>query len=172
MVLGIFTFPLFILEEASRITIWGTWQAKEDMYILKEGVKVVRDISEISKVINNTGGRLHPIAHLSYREACNSLDFWVLSATTKILAVNPKVMDGETVSFLFSPETIDQTPDGPVLVNRQIRVLNSGNILKESIRVYGPAHWTGTHLEVRNTLGPSSVNLDKGGDYIGTEPIP
>ena len=42
MVLGIFTFPLFILNEATRVAVWATWQAdNNNLHILKEGVHVI-----------------------------------------------------------------------------------------------------------------------------------
>ena len=63
LILGIWTFPLFICNEATRVAVWATWQAdNSELYILQEGIDVIRAINKTSKLINYSGGWLHPIS--------------------------------------------------------------------------------------------------------------
>ena len=82
MCLGIFTFPLFILNEATRVAVWATWQAdNQNLHILKEGVRVIRTINNTSKTINRLGGWLHPISYQSYKAFTNATDYCQLSCS-------------------------------------------------------------------------------------------
>ena len=151
-VLGIFTFPLFILEEASQIAIWGTWQAeKSDMIILKEGIGVVENINQTMKTINTCGGWLHPLSFLSYRGYCSSLDYWIRASKAKVLANDPKLMDGETVTIQFRPKTIEITQAGAVMKNGEIVVIMPEAPTSEIVKLTGKARWIENSLLIDMT---------------------
>ncbi|MHC1728556.1 MAG: hypothetical protein AB9866_21570 [Syntrophobacteraceae bacterium] len=147
-VLGIFTFPLFILEEATQVTIWGTWQAeKSQLHILKEGIRIVEKLNGTSKGINHAGGWLHPLSFLSYRGYSESIDFWCMASKTKILALDPKLMDGEHITFLFRPESITVSQEGARLINGHIIVLQDVAPTDIVVSISGIGHWTGQHIQ-------------------------
>jgi len=146
-VLGIFTFPLFILEEGSQIALWGTWQAeKSDMIILKEGIDVVENINRTMKTINTCGGWLHPLSFLSYRGYCKALDYWIRASKAKVLANDPKLMDGETVTLQFHPKNIEITQAGAVMKNGQVIVIMPEAPTSEIVILTAKARWIDNNL--------------------------
>ena len=141
-VLGIFTFPLFILEEATQMTVWGTWQAdKNSMYILKEGIQVVERLNATAKFINSVGGWLHPLSYKSYKGWTAATDFWIMASKTKVLAFDPKLMDGEEVEILFRPDKTELETDRTILKNGPVSVITCEPPQTDVIRVSATAKW-------------------------------
>jgi hypothetical protein len=156
-VLGIFTFPLFICNEATRVAVWATWQADNtELYILKEGVDVIRAINGTSKGINYTGGWLHPISFQGYRAFTKATDYWLLTAESRILSHDPKLMDGSTVTVMFRPRTIESTTDGVLLINDKVRVKVKTIPETDVFWITGKCKWTGEHLLIETTQEPTA----------------
>jgi len=146
-VLGIFTFPLFILEEATQVAIWGTWQAdKTELHILKAGINVVESLNTTAKSINYIGGWLHPLSFLSYRGYAKSIDFWIMASKSKILANDPRLMDGETLTFLFRPQITHVESDGVRLSAGRVIVIMDQAPQTSPISVTGKALWNGQQI--------------------------
>ena len=156
LILGIWTFPLFICNEATRVAIWATWQAdNSELYILLEGVDVIRAINKTSKIINYSGGWLHPIS-LGYRAFTNATDYWLLTAESRILSHDPKLMDGRTVQFMFRPRTIENSTEGLLLINDKVRVKVKTIPDVDVVWVKGQCKWTGACLLVETTPMPTN----------------
>ncbi|MCE5333755.1 MAG: hypothetical protein LLG06_04115 [Desulfobacteraceae bacterium] len=146
-VLGIFTFPLFILEEATQMTVWGTWQAdRNNLYILKEGIRVVEKLNATSKAINNIGGWLHPLSFLSYRGWHQATDFWIMASKTKILALDPRLLDGQEIHFLFEWKTEERTATESRLINGNIIVTAPPGNYPSLIEIQGACRWKDNRL--------------------------
>ena len=155
-VLGLFTFPLFILEEATQITIWGTWQTdKNNLYILKEGIDVVNGINKWSKRINKYGGWLHPLSYVSYRGYSQAIDYWIMASQAKIVALDPQLMDGEDLTILFRPQSVTYTKNGALLTNDKVCVITNVREIPEVIWISGKGKWEGEKLTLVNTHRPS-----------------
>lgn len=157
MVLGIFTFPLFICNEATRVAVWATWQADNtELHILLEGVDVIRAINQTSKGINYTGGWLHPISFQGYRAFAKATDYWLLTAESRILSHDPKLMDGRTVTVMFRPRTIESTTEGILLINDKVRVKVQSIPETDIVWITGKCTWTGDHLLIESSKDPSA----------------
>jgi len=157
LILGIWTFPLFICNEATRVAVWATWQAdNSELYILQEGIDVIRAINKTSKLINYSGGWLHPISFQGYRAFTHATDYWLLTAESRILSHDPKLMDGRTVQFMFRPRTIESTTEGVLLINDKVRVKVKTIPDVDVVWVKGQCKWTGAYLLVETTPMPTN----------------
>ena len=157
IILGVFTFPLFICNEAVRVAVWATWQAdNSELYILLEGVDVIRAINQTSKAINYTGGWLHPISFQGYRAFAKATDYWLLTSESRILSHDPKLMDGRTVTFLFRPRTIETFEGGVLLINDKVRVKTKTIPEVDVVWVCGKCKWTGDSLLIETDKEPAT----------------
>jgi hypothetical protein len=138
-VMGVVTFPLFIMEEAVQMAMYGTWQAKDNYTLLYQGVKCVQGINASIRTLNDFCGWVHPFSFLSYRCFTQATDYWVQANIQKILANAPEVLSGETVTLLFTPENVTFTDSTTILSNGKIIVIEP-RLLKPPI----PAIITGT----------------------------
>jgi hypothetical protein len=112
VVLGFFSFPMFIAEEATQVAIWGTWQAsKNDMPVLYQGVRTVQTINRLERGINTWLGWLHPIGYQAYNQWCDATDYWIQASTVKILDHEPGLLEGEAVTIPFRAQNYDLAKD-------------------------------------------------------------
>ena len=138
-VVGCVTFACFILEEATQVTIFGTWPAKsaQNWELVLEGCDLVQSINTTLKVINYGIGWIQPLAFLSYKCYATGTDYYVKALKSQAFANAPEVFIGRNVRFTFTPRTIQSEKDYVRLINRRIHVIADTVPETESIVVSG-----------------------------------
>ena len=120
---GLVLFPLFILEEAGQVAIFGTWPASDarDWQLVKHGLDVISTANRTMKIINYSIGWIQPLAFLSYRAYGKSTDYYIESMKAKIFAHDPGVMVGErvTVEIDMTGGKVTQIVEGWLLQPRR-----------------------------------------------------
>jgi hypothetical protein len=126
-VLGIVTFPLFIMEEAVQMTTYGTWQASaaKDYRTLSRGLDLAERINSHTKTVNRWLGWLHPLNYISYQDWTAATDYWIEANRVKILALDPKVMEGRRLTITFTPDSTTDAGDHWQLKAGQVTVLTN-----------------------------------------------
>ena len=138
-VLGIVTFPLFIMEEATQMVTYGTWQASaaKDYETLNRGLDLAERINSHTKRVNWWLGWLHPLNHLSYQDFTAATDYWIEANRVKILALDPKVMAGRRLTITFTPDTVTDMGNHWALRAGNITVLVSSPPASTPVPVTG-----------------------------------
>ena len=122
VIVGLFSFPMFILEESTQVAIWGTWQAKDDMATLLEGMEVVEDINAWEWRINLSLGWLQPIGFKSYQGWCRATDYWIEATQARILTKEPELLEGRTIRLRFNPKYTRNLADKTVLEYGNVQI--------------------------------------------------
>ncbi len=125
-VVGLVTFPLFILEESIQTATWGTWSAQtaNDPKLQLAGVKVIEKINLTMDTINRILDWLQPLSMLSYDAYSQATQVYVDSVKAKLLAQSPEIFAGDRIQFEFHPHSLLIREDGRYeLVNGKIAVV-------------------------------------------------
>jgi len=111
---GLVTFSLFICEEASQTTMFGTWPAKDAKQwdLVLTGANLMEKINTTEKIICYSVGWIQPLAFFSYRLHTKSADYYVKSLRAEVFAYAPELLVGEKVEFYFKPRKIETKTDG------------------------------------------------------------
>lgn len=139
-VVGLITFPLFIMEESIQTATWGTWSAQtaKDPKLQLAGIRIIEKINIAMDTINRTLGWIQPLSMLSYDAYSQATQIYVDSVRAKLLAHDPEVFEGERVSCEFTPRTIQVLEDGRYLLqNGKIAVIVDTEPKMEPMKIEG-----------------------------------
>jgi hypothetical protein len=118
-IIGLITFSLFILEEATQMATFGTWpaqDAKQWDHVLK-GAEIIENINNCIDILNYSVGWLQPLAFISYMKYADGAEYYVRSLKLKVFAHCPECFDGKELTFRFKPRRKVEDKTGKWLVN-------------------------------------------------------
>ena len=123
---GLVTFPLFIMEESHQVLTFGTWPAQDAKRwdLVMTGTSMMEKNLIIMDRVNTYFGWIQPLAWLSYRAYHESAEFYTEALRAKVFAYAPELFVGEHVQFRFKPNSISTLEDGSYAAsNGNVRVL-------------------------------------------------
>lgn len=123
---GLVTFPLFIMEESHQCLTFGTWPAQDAKRwdIVLTGVELMEHNTELLGTVNKYFGWVQPLALISYNSYKKSAEFYTEALRAKVFAHSPELFVGQPVEFRFKPNSISTLEDGSYAAsNGNIRVL-------------------------------------------------
>jgi hypothetical protein len=137
--IGLVTFPLFIMEEATQMVVFGTWQASsaKDWHTLNRGIDLAERINAHTKHVNRLLGWIHPLNRLSYQDFTAATDYWIESNRVKILALDPHAMGGRRLTLSFTPDSMTDMGDHWTLKAGLITVIVPDKPLSIPVSVSG-----------------------------------
>jgi hypothetical protein len=151
-VAGLFTFSMFILEEAFQTVMFGTWPAVDsgDWKLAKHGADTMEKVNWWLKGTTYVTGWVQPFALIAYGNYGRAGDYYIAGLRAKIFANQPGVFDGEEMEFAFEPIEVEPAAEGYWLKARGVavftRVLPTG---ADRFRIRGMVHAREGRVEVR-----------------------
>lgn len=133
-IIGMIGFSLFIIEEASQVATFSTFMSKNnnDLILMLSASKLMDTNNNLIKTINKLIGWISPFTYISYNKYAEAQDLYSQCIKYHILAHQPELLDGEVVSFQFTPNQITNN----MLSNGRIRVITNNPSL-DTIMVKG-----------------------------------
>jgi len=149
-VMGVITFSLFIFEEALQTVMFGTWAAQDAQRwdLVLKGCDTNRKINRTMKIVNYGFGWIQPFAFISYRAYGHSMDSYLDSLEAKVLAHEPELFTGRTVSIVFTPREIVESADSVTLKTGKISVIVKDKPEKYPVKATGRMQKKGKELTI------------------------
>jgi hypothetical protein len=159
--IGMIGFSLFIIEEASQVATFSTFMSKNnnDLTLMLSASKIMDINNNLIKTINKSIGWISPFTYISYNKYAEAQDLYSQCIKYHILAHQPELLEGEVISFQFTPNQISNG----ILSNGRIRVI-ANNPSLDSLTVKGIVSNGKVYHGIDSMLDRSIEQLHDNGD--------